>query len=285
MIFGLIFTCIMVFGAYIMGGGSMQVLIKALPMELGIIGGSALGSFIAANNTHVLKSSIRDIPLSFKGARYKRRDYEEILVLMCMILKFIKQKGLLAIESHIDDPKSSSIFQSHPKILSNTEILELICDTLRIISLNVDNPMEIEEVIEKKLKKLEHEMLASSHALQVLADGLPALGIVAAVLGVIKTMSSIDQPPSVLGAMIGGALVGTFLGVFLAYCLVAPIANKIKAIYEQDMQLFYVVRDVIVSYLHENPPQIAVEIGRTNIPTEYQPTFAELERALQRESE
>jgi len=282
MIFGLLFACSMVFGIYTLGGGSIQVLIKALPMELGIIGGAGFGSFLAANKASVIKATLRDILISFKGSKYKRKDYEDVLVLIFNIMKHAKSKGVMSLEQHIETPASSIFFKNYPNILSNNQILDLICDTLRVISLNVDNPMQIEEVMEKKLKKIEHELLGSSHALQVLADGLPALGIVAAVLGVIKTMSSIDQPPVILGGMIGGALVGTFLGVFLAYCIVAPLANKVKSIYEQDMHIYFVIRDVIVSYLHNNPPQIAVEMGRTNIPTEYQPSFLELEAALQK---
>ena len=285
MIFGLFFTFIMVFGAYILGGGNIKVIISALPMELGIIGGSAIGSFLISNKTKVIKTTLKDIIASFKGVKFTRSDYEDVLVLLYDIIKYAKSKGVLALELHIENPKESGFFRNYPVVLNNQHILDLICDTLRVISLNVDNPIQIEEVLEKKLRKIEHELLASSHALQIIADGLPALGIVAAVLGVIKTMSSIDQPPAILGSMIGGALVGTFLGVFLAYCLAGPLANKIKSIYEQDMHLYFVIRDVIISYLQGNPPQIAVEMGRANIPTEYQPSFIELENNLQKERE
>ncbi|MDJ1257036.1 MAG: flagellar motor stator protein MotA [Candidatus Midichloria sp.] len=285
MIFGLLFTCVMVLGAYMLGGGNLQVILAALPMEIGIIGGSAVGSFLVANKMHVIKSTLKDILISFKGNQYKRKDYEAVLLLLYDITKRAKTKGVLTLEAHVENPRGSAIFKSYPSVLTNSRILELICDTFRVISLNVDNPMQIEEVIDKKIRKIEHELLASSHALQVVADGLPALGIVAAVLGVIKTMASIDQPPPVLGKMIGGALVGTFLGVFLAYCVASPLANKIKSIYEQDMHLYFVVRDVIISYLYGNSPQVAVEMGRANIPTEYQPSFVELEKQLQKESE
>ena len=282
MLFAIIFIFAAVFGAYTFGGGSIEVIIEALPMEFAVIGGSAIGTFIVANKTLVIKKTLKDIVSSFKGSKYGRTEYEDVLILLYDLLKQAKSKGVLSLEPHIESPESSSFFKNYPSVISNDRVLELICDTLRVISLNVDNPMQIEEVMEKKLHKIEHELLASSHALQNTADGLPALGIVAAVLGVIKTMSSINKPPAVLGAMIGGALVGTFLGVFLAYGLVGPLASKIKAIYEQDMHLYFVVRDVIVSYLHGNPPQIAVEMGRANIPTEYQPSFIELENKLQK---
>ncbi|CAK6551360.1 MAG: Flagellar motor component MotA [Candidatus Midichloria mitochondrii] len=255
-------------------------------MEIGIIGGSAVGSFLVANKMHVIKSTLKDILISFKGSQYKRKDYEAVLLLLYDITKQAKTKGVLTLEAHVENPRDSAIFKSYPSVLTNSRILELTCDTFRVISLNVDNPMQIEEVIDKKIIKIEHELLASSHALQVVADGLPALGIVAAALGVIKTMASIDQPPPVLGKMIGGgALVGTFLGVFLAYCVAGPLANKIKSIYEQDMHLYFVVRDVIISYLCGSLPQVAVEMGRANIPTEYQPSFVELEKQLHKESE
>lgn len=283
MIFGLFFTLLTVFGTYILGGGNIKVIISALPMEAGIIGGSAIGAFLISNKVEVIKTTLKDIIASFKGTKFKRKDYEDVLLLLYDLIKYAKSKGILILEPHIENPQESTFFKNYSVVLNNQYILDLICDTLRLISLNVDNPMQIEEVLEKKLRKIEHEIFASSHALQIVADGLPALGIVAAVLGVIKTMSSIDQPPPILGSMIGGALVGTFLGVFLAYCVAGPLANKIKSIYEQDMHLYLVIRDVIISYLQGNQPQIAVEMGRANIPTDCQPSFTELENELQKE--
>ena len=158
--------------------------------------------------------------------------------------------------------------------------MNLICDTMRSASMNYDDPHQVEEVLEKRMEANHHHALHSSHALQTMADGLPALGIVAAVLGVIKTMASIDQPPEVLGKMIGGALVGTFLGVFLAYGLVGPFADKVKTITEEDSHFYKLIREVLVANLHNHAAAICIEVGRQNTPSHIRPGFSELEEAL-----
>ena len=164
--------------------------------------------------------------------------------------------------------------------MTDTEAVQLICDTMRSAALNYDDPHQVEEVLEKRIESNLHHAMHSSHALQTVADGLPALGIVAAVLGVIKTMGSIDQPPEILGKMIGGALVGTFLGVFLAYGLVGPFATKIKSIVEEDAHFYQLIREVLVANLHNHATNVCIEVGRQNTPSHNRPTFNELETAL-----
>jgi chemotaxis protein MotA len=184
------------------------------------------------------------------------------------------------LETHVETPGESSVFARYPRIQSDAGAVDLICDTLRAGSMNYDDPHQVEEVLEKRLEGKLHHALHSAHALQNTADALPALGIVAAVLGVIKTMSSIDQPPEVLGKMIGGALVGTFLGVFLAYGFVGPCAARVKAVVEQDHQFYLLIREVLVANLHNHAPDICVEVGRQNAPGELRPTFSDLNDAL-----
>ena len=220
----LIFGC--VFGVYILHGGDIGIVMEALPAELATIGGAALGAFVIANDLATVKQTAKDMGKVFKGPKWKHDDYRELLCLLFELIRMARQNPV-ALEEHIETPAESSIFGRYPKILADNEAVALICDTLRSASMNYDDPHQVEEVLEKRMEaNLEHA-LHSSHALQAVADGLPALGIVAAVLGVVKTMGAIDQPPEILGQMIGGALVGTFLGVFLAYGLVGPFGSKV----------------------------------------------------------
>jgi chemotaxis protein MotA len=190
------------------------------------------------------------------------------------------RQNAVALEEHVEGPDTSDIFGRYPRILADKEAVELICDTLRSASMNYDDPHQVEEILDKRLDGRLHYALHSSHALQIVADGLPALGIVAAVLGVIKTMASIDQPPEILGKMIGGALVGTFLGVFLAYGFVGPFATKVKMVVEDDHQFYLLIREVLIANLHNHATNICIEVGRQNTPSHIRPGFADLETAL-----
>jgi chemotaxis protein MotA len=216
-----------------------------------------------------------------KGARYHKSDYVEMLSLMFWFVRLAQTKGAMALEAHIERPAESAAFQKFPKIAADHHAVALICDYFRMIGMNGDDPHQVEDVMARELKKLKEEELHPSHAIQNIADALPALGIVAAVLGVIKTMGSIDQPPPVLGKMIGGALVGTFLGVLLAYGLMGPIAARLKAVVEEEAKYLEVIRAVMVAHLHGNAPQVSVETGRKMVPTHHMPSFQELEEALQ----
>ena len=192
----------------------------------------------------------------------------------------MKSKGVIALESHIENPHDSTIFSRFPKIGKDHFAIDFICDTLRMMTMNLEDPHQVEDAMEKQLEKHHHEALKPQHALSNLADGLPALGIVAAVLGVIKTMGSITEPPAVLGAMIGGALVGTFMGVFLAYGIVGPMAARLQDVVDEEGSFYKIIQAVLVAHLHGNAAQISVEIGRGNVPSPSQPSFLELEEAL-----
>jgi chemotaxis protein MotA len=279
-IVGILVVLVMVFGGYASAGGKMDIILHALPHEMIIIGGAAAGAFLVGNSGKVVKGSIADLMKCFKGTKWGKNDYRDLLCMMFLLMKTIKTKGLLAIEEHIERPAESTIFSQFPRILHDHFAIDFICDTLRMVSMSLEDPYQIEDAMQRQLDKHHHEILAPSGALQTLSDGLPGIGIVAAVLGVIKTMGSIDKPPEVLGKMIGGALVGTFLGVFLAYCLVGPLANKAKNIHEQDGQFYMIIRDIIVAHLKGNPPLVSTEIGRGNVPTLYQPHFAEMEESI-----
>jgi chemotaxis protein MotA len=276
---GIVIVFSMVFGGYLAAGGKLGIILKALPFELMMIGGAAIGAFLIGNDIGAVKHTAKDIGKVFKGPKWKPNDYRDLLCLLFELIRLAKASPV-AIEEHIEAPQESSIFSKYPRILKDNEAVNLICDTLRSASMNYDDPHQVEEVLEKRIEANLHHALHSSHALQTVADGLPALGIVAAVLGVIKTMASIDQPPEVLGKMIGGALVGTFLGVFLAYGLVAPFAGKVKAVVEEDAHFYQLIREVLIANLHNHAANICIEVGRQNTPSHYRPDFDELEEAL-----
>jgi chemotaxis protein MotA len=217
-----------------------------------------------------------------KGEKYKKTDYVELLSLLFFFMRLASQRGAMALEPHIEKPEESAAFKHFPKIMADHHTTALVCDYLRMIGMNADDPHQIEDLMGRELKKTLHEELHGSHAIQTMADALPALGIVAAVLGVIKTMGHINEPPAVLGEMIGGALVGTFLGVLLAYGIAAPCAVRIKGIVEGDFRYSDVIRAVLVAHLHGNAPQVSVETGRKMVPNEFMPSFQELEEALQK---
>jgi chemotaxis protein MotA len=278
---GLLFVLACVFGSYMASGGSVGPLAEAIPFELLTIGGAAIGTFVMANSMHDVKHTLSGLKKAMKGASYKREDYVDLLSLLYFLVRLAGTKGAMALEPHIEQPENSSAFQKFPKILGNAHASAMICDYLRMVGMNADDPNQIEDVMARELKKTLHEELHSAHALQTMADSLPALGIVAAVLGVIKTMSHIDEPPAVLGAMIGGALVGTFLGILLAYGIAAPFANRLRGVVEEEAKYCEVIRAVLVAHLHGNAPQVSVETGRKMAPNQHMPSFQELENAVQ----
>ena len=277
---GLVFVLACVFGSYVASGGSMAPLIEAVPFEMLTIGGAAIGTFVMSNSMHDVKHTLGGLGRAMKGAVYHKADYIELLSLLYFFVRLASTKGSMALEAHIEKPEDSPAFQKFPKILRNRMASAMICDYLRMVGMNADDPNQIEDVMGRELKKTLHEELHSAHALQTVADGLPALGIVAAVLGVIKTMSHINEPPAVLGAMIGGALVGTFLGILLAYGITAPFAARLKGVVEEESKFFEVIRAVLVAHLHGNAPQVSVETGRKMAPNQHMPSFQELETAV-----
>jgi chemotaxis protein MotA len=276
---GIVMIFVMVFGGYIEAGGKMDIIMEALPHEMIVIGGAAIGSFLLGNSFSTVKQACKDVGRVFKGPKWKPADYRDLLALLFDLVR-IARSNPVALEEHVENPHESAIFGRYPKIQKDHEAVDLICDTLRAASMNYDDPHQVEEVLDKRMEEAHHHALHGSHALQSMADALPAIGIVAAVLGVIKTMASIDQPPEILGGMIGGALVGTFMGVFLAYGFVGPMAGRVKAIVDEDGHFMQLVREVLIANLHRHPPNICIEVGRQNTPHHVRPTFAAVEEVL-----
>ena len=278
-IIGIAVIFITVFGGYVIAGGKMGIILEAAPHELIMIGGAAIGAFLLSNDFASVKHTVKDVAKVFKGPTWKPKDYQDLLCLVFELIR-IARTNPISLEEHIENPSGSAIFGRYPKIQHDHETADLICDTFRAASMNYDDPHQVEEVLDKRIENNQTHALHSSHALQSMADALPALGIVAAVLGVIKTMASIDQPPEILGGMIGGALVGTFMGVFMAYGLVGPFAGRVKAVVDEDGHFYLLIREVLVANLHSHAPNICIEVGRQNAPHHVRPSFADLETAL-----
>ncbi|WP_242139733.1 MULTISPECIES: flagellar motor stator protein MotA [unclassified Sphingomonas] len=277
---GLVIILACVFGSFLMSGGKLEIILEALPHELMAIAGAAIGAFIVSNPMGVVKKAGAGLLRAFKGSRWKDQDYRDLLTMLFGLLVTFKKGGATAIEPHLDNPKESRLFNRFPRLLGDHHLIEFICDYLRMMTVNFEDPHQLAEAMENDIEAHHHHELAPQHALQAMADGLPAIGIVAAVLGVIKTMGSIDKPVEVLGAMIGGALVGTFLGVLLAYCLVGPLAAKLLQIVEADGKPFVIAKTAIVAHAQGMPTQVAIEIARRATPSDHAPTFQQLETAL-----
>ncbi|GJL97079.1 MAG: flagellar motor protein MotA [Hyphobacterium sp.] len=279
-IIGIVVVVAMVFGGFALAGGHFNIIIAAMPFEMMMIGGAAVGAFLIGNSGKTVMKTLGDFGKIIAGPKWKTKDYSDLLALLFQLTKTMKTKGVIALEAHIENPKDSSIFQNYPRILKDHFATDFICDTLRMMTMNLEDPHQVEDAMETQLEKHHHEAAGPAHALQNMADALPALGIVAAVLGIIKTMGAINSPPEVLGGKIGSALVGTFLGVFLAYGFVGPMAARLKEIYDEDHTFYTIIQAVLVAHLHGNAAQISVEIGRGSVPTASQPSFMELEEAL-----
>ncbi|SFS12742.1 flagellar motor stator protein MotA [Sphingomonas jatrophae] len=275
---GLVVLLAMVFGGFAFTGGDLAPVLHAIPHEMLIIGGAAVGAVLAGNSMKELKQLGGGLAKVFKGPRYKRQDFLDTIFLVSRLMKMLRTDGPVALEPHIEDPKNSTIFQEYPKLLKDDTLIHMIADTLRlvVVSSGTLDPMAVEDVMNNSLKTHHHDAVRPADMLQNLADALPALGIVAAVLGVVKTMGSIDKPPSILGGMIGSALVGTFLGVLLAYGIVAPFANRCRQVIEADAAIYEVVKQIIVASLQGHPLPLVIEAARSGITHSNQPAFAEV---------
>lgn len=279
-IIGIVLLFALVFGSFIISGGNMGVILEALPHEMMAIGGAGTAAFLISNSMTVIKATGGGMAKVFAGPKWKADDYRDLLSLLFLLTKTMKSKGVIALESHIERPGDSTIFSRFPKVMKDHFAVDFICDTLRMMTMNLEDPHQVEDAMEKQLEKHHHEAQAPAHALSSMADALPALGIVAAVLGVINTMGAITEPPEILGMMIGGALVGTFLGVFLAYGLVGPMAARMQSVVDEEGSFYRIIQSVLVAHLHGNAAQISVEIGRGSVPSTAQPSFLELEETL-----
>ncbi len=274
---GTVVILVCVLGGYMAMGGHLEVLMQ--PFEAVIILGAALGAFVIGNTGPVLKQSLGVFGTLFKGPRYNKDSYIELLGLQYTLFRLVQSKGVLALEPHIEDPEKSPIFQNFPKFAANHHAVEFMCDYLRMVTLGTNNVHELDALMDEELETHHQERERLVGAMQALADGTPALGIVEAVLGVIKTMGAIDSPPEVLGHMIGGALVGTFLGVFVAYGFFGPMAQSLRNIYEAEHKYFLSMKTGLLAHISGYAPVMAVEFARKMLMSEDRPTFVEIDEA------
>ncbi len=274
-IIGLVITVGSLLGGYAALGGHLEVLVQ--PFEFLIIGGAALGIFIVANPFSTIKDCGKAILEAVTDKVPKPRDFLDVLSAMHALMRELRSKSRGEVEGHFDNPTESDIFKGFPRLLSNKDLLTFICDYGRLIIIGNAKTHEIEALMDEEIETLAHDRYKPVHALQAVADGLPALGIVAAVLGIVHAMSSLDSSPEILGGLIGAALVGTFSGIFLSYGIVAPVASKIKVVRQKQLRLFTLVKQSLLAFMNGAMPQVAVEFGRKTIPSKERPTIDTVE--------
>ncbi|MCX7240186.1 MAG: flagellar motor stator protein MotA [Burkholderiales bacterium] len=271
-----------VFGVYIFHGGNIMVVLKALPFELITIGGATVGAFLANNQMKVVKATMRGLSACFKGSKYTKERYLELMALMYDILQKARKEGLMAIEKDVEEPHESALFQKYPAVGGDHHVVEFITDYLRMMVSGNLNAHEIESLMDSEIETHHHEEHAAVAALQRVAGGLPAFGIVAAVLGVVNTMGSVGQPPAVLGGMIGSALVGTFLGILLAYAFAEPLAGVLEQKVEETGKELQCIKTTLLASMQGYNPATAIEFGRKVLYSTERPSFVELESFVKR---
>jgi len=276
-IIGLITVIACVLTGYVLHGGNLGILWQ--PTEVLIIVGAAVGSFMIANPPDIVKGCLGAMKCLMKGTPFKKQDYVDLLALQYTVFKLIKSKGMLEIESHIESPSDSALFSQYPKFLKNHHASHFFCDYLRIMTMGVEDPAQIKGLMDEDLHSAHHEHHTISHSVMTLGDAFPAIGIVAAVLGIIITMGSINEPPEILGKLIGAALVGTFLGIFIAYGFVGPMGQFLEKYFDAEHEYLTCIKAGIVAHLKGNAPAITVEFARNVIPPRTRPDFKTVEDA------
>jgi len=263
-------------GGYLMEKGNIAVLLQ--PAELLIIAGAAAGTALIANPPHILKKIALNAAGIFKGSGYTRPHYLESLKMLYDLFNHARKDGLAAVEADVEDPSKSKILSAHPKIMGNPHVSQFICDTLRTATTGVVEPFDLDQMMEADMDTHHHDSSQPVAALATVADSLPGLGIVAAVLGVVITMGSLGGPPEEIGKKVAAALVGTFLGILLCYGLVGPVASNLAKLADEEKSYYQVLRVCILSFVKGTPPIVAVELGRRSVPGHVRPTFQELEK-------
>jgi chemotaxis protein MotA len=274
-IVGYIIVCATIFGGYALAGGHLGALWQ--PLEVLMIFGGAFGAFVVGNDTKALKATMKSIPTLFKGSKYTKALYMDLLALLFEILGKIRKEGMMAIENDVEDPEASPLFSKYPKILKDHHLVEFITDYLRLmVSGNMD-AFQVENLMDNEIETHHMEGHVPAHCIAKLGDGLPAFGIVAAVMGVVHTMENVALPPAELGILIAHALVGTFLGILLAYGFVGPLSGLLEQKLEESSKMFQTVKVTLLASLNGYAPAIAVEFGRKVLYSTERPGFAELE--------
>ena len=274
-IVGYVVVMAAVFGGFAMAGGHLAALLQ--PLELLMIGGGAAGAFLVGNNGKAIKATMKVLPSIFKGSRYTRALYMDLMALLFELLGKVRKEGLMSIESDVDNPESSPLFSKYPNILADHHIVEFMTDYLRLMVSGSMNAFEIENLMDNEIETHHHEGEVPVHCISKLGDGLPAFGIVAAVMGVVHTMESVGLPPAELGILIAHALVGTFLGILLAYGFVGPLAGLLEQKLHESSKMFQCVKVTLLASLNGYAPAIAVEFGRKVLFSTERPSFRELE--------
>ncbi len=278
LIIGFVITVGCIIGGYMAMGGYVALLMQ--PFELVVIGGAGIGSFIMANPMKVLKDSGKALGEIFRNAVPKEKAYLEVLGVLYSLMRDLRTKSRNEIEAHIDNPAESPIFQSAPTVLKDTELTSFICDYVRLIIIGNARSHEIEALMDEEIETILHDRMKPYHSIQSMGDAFPALGIIAAVLGVIKAMSHINESPEVLGGLIGAALVGTMLGIFLSYCLCNPIVSQIKIVRTKQHRLYIIVKQTLLAYMNGSVPQVALEYGRKTISSSDRPSIDSVEQEM-----
>ena len=276
-IIGWLVILVCVFGVYIFHGGNIMVILHALPFEMITIGGATIGAFLANNQMKVVKATMKGLGECFKGSKYSKARYMELMALMFDILQKARKEGLMAIEKDVEEPHESELFKKYPTVGHDHHVVEFITDYLRMMVSGNLNAHEIESLMDNEIDTHHHEAHAAVAAIQRVAGGLPAFGMVAAVLGVVNTMGSVGQPPAVLGGMIGSALVGTFLGILLAYAFAEPLAGVLEQKVEEGSKELQCIKTTLLASMQGYNPSTAIEFGRKVLYSTERPTFAELE--------
>lgn len=279
-IVGYIIVCACVFGGFALAGGHLASLWQ--PIELLMIGGAAFGAFFVGNNGKSIKATLKAFPGIFKGSKYTKDMYMELMALQFDVLSKVRKEGLMSIEGDIEAPDSSPLFSKYPAVVADHHIIEFMTDYLRLmVSGNMD-AMQIENLMDNEIETHHHEGAIPAHVIAKVGDGLPAFGIVAAVMGVVHTMESVGLPPAELGILIAKALVGTFLGILLAYAFVSPLASVLEQKLEESTKMFQCVKVTLLASLNGYAPALAVEFGRKVLYSTERPSFAELEQHIKK---
>ncbi|SMF43320.1 flagellar motor stator protein MotA [Neorhizobium sp. CSC1952] len=277
-IIGLVITVGCILGGFMAMGGHIDVLVQ--PFELMIIGGAGLGGFIMANPMKVVKDSGKALSEAFRNAVPKERHYLDVLGVLYSLMRDLRTKSRNEIEAHIDNPEESSIFQTAPTVLKNKELTAFICDYVRLIIIGNARSHEIEALMDEELDTMFQDKMKPYHAMTIMGDSFPAIGIVAAVLGVIKAMGKINESPEVLGGLIGAALVGTMLGIVLSYSVCNPLCSQIKVVRTKQHRLYIIVKQTLLAYMNGSVPQVALEYGRKTISNKERPSIDSVEQEM-----
>ena len=278
-VLGYIVVLASVLGGFTLSGGEMGALFQ--PNELLIIGGAALGAFIVGNNARAIKLTLKALPSLFKGSKYTREVYVDVLTLLYLLLVSARQKGMMSLEGEIEDPHNSAIFVNYPRVLNDPFLMNFLQDYLRLMISGSSNAFEIEALMDEEIETAEHEAEMPADSIGALGDGLPAFGIVAAVMGVVIALASADRPAAELGELIAHAMVGTFLGILLAYGFISPLANLLRQKSAEKIKILFCIKAVLLATINESAPQIAVEFGRKTLLSTLRPSFLELEAHIQ----